>query len=206
MFSRSGKDIKHRHPVCARARARAHCLFAIVDSGDKKMQLPQLVFSLLSIASVASAIPTIQIPGSRLPLVESKKLRRALTRAALLNDANELFKFSQKAPDHNRAFGGVGHNLTVDYLYNTFKTGHMADYYTVKKQKFIHEYAYGTSKVGVSGRAYDSLYFTYSPSTHGDLQLHLGVAANVGCVPVREIYIHPIPSLIAVDSGIKCGV
>ncbi|KAF8416440.1 hypothetical protein EV426DRAFT_421870 [Tirmania nivea] len=145
------------------------------------MQLQQLVFSLLSVASVALNIPNVLASSGRLPPVESNKLRRALTRKALFNHANEFLKFSREDPDGNRAFGGVGHNLTVEYLYNTFKTGDMADYYTVEKQKFIHEYAYGTSKITVEGQTYQSSYFTYSPATDGDLTLPLGLAANLGC-------------------------
>lgn len=149
------------------------------------MQLHHLVFSLLSVASVAIAVPAaVAPPASKLPLVESNKLRRVLTRTALLKHADELLSFAQQDPDHNRAFGGLGHNLTVDYLYNAFKTKEMAPYYTVEKQAFVHEYSYGTSKVVVEGETIESSYFTYAPSTKGNITLPLGAAANLGCTPV----------------------
>ena len=151
------------------------------------MQLQQLVYSLLSVASVARALTVPAPSADRLPLVESNKLRRVLTRTALLKHADKFLEFSKKDPDGNRGFGGVGHNLTVDYLYNTFRK--MADYYTVEKQMFIHEYSYGTSKVTIEGQAHESSYFTYSPSTDGDLKLPLGLTANLGCTPVREMVI-----------------
>ncbi|RPB21343.1 Zn-dependent exopeptidase [Terfezia boudieri ATCC MYA-4762] len=150
------------------------------------MQLQQLVFSLLSVASVARALTVLTTPtpsADRLPLAQSDKLRRVLTRKALLKHANKFLKFSQTDPDGNRGFGGVGHNLTANYLYNTFSTGDMADYYTVEKQMFIHEYAYGTTKVIIEGQTHESSYFTYSPSTDGELKLPLGLAANLGCTP-----------------------
>ncbi|KAF8416544.1 hypothetical protein BGX38DRAFT_760537, partial [Terfezia claveryi] len=150
------------------------------------MQLQQLIFSLLSAASIAHAftVPTTPTQSAgRLPLAQSDKLRRVLTRKALLKHADKLLKFSQTDPDGNRGFGGVGHNLTVDYLYNTFSTGDMADYYTVEKQMFIYKYAYGTSKVIIEGQTHESLYLTYSPSTNGELKLPLGLAANLGCTP-----------------------
>ena len=152
------------------------------------MQLPQLVLSLLSIVPVVLAVPATAPPNKGgLPLVESSKLRRVLTRTALLKHADEFLKFSKKDPDGNRAFGGVGHKLTVDYLYNAFSKGDMAKYYTVQKQEFVHEYAYGTSKVVIEGDTHESSYFTYSPSTGDDLNLPLGAAANVGCEAVSRL-------------------
>lgn len=149
------------------------------------MQLSQLIFSLLSVASVALAVPTTPPPvKGGLPLVESNKLRRVLTRTALLKHADELQKFANQDPDKNRGFGGVGHKLTVDYLYNFFAKGELAKYYTVEKQEFVHEYAYGTSKVLAEGESLESSYFTYSPSTDGDLTRPLGAAANLGCEAV----------------------
>ena len=167
-----------------------HHLQLFSHCSDDKMQLQQFVFSLLSVASVVHAltVPTTPAPSAgRLPLVESNKLRRVLTRKALLTHADELLKFSQEDPDGNRGFGGVGHNLTVDYLYKAFCD--MSDYYTVEKQMFIYEYAYGTSKVIIEGQTHESSYFTYSPSTDGDLKLPLGLTSNLGCNPVREIVI-----------------
>ena len=145
------------------------------------MHLHCLIFSLLSLSCVG-----FSLPGSveKLPLVESNKLRRALTRSALLQHADKLYGFSREDPDGNRAFGGKGHNLTVDYLYDTFAKGPLATYYTVEKQEFVHEYSYGTSNVVVEGDVMESAYFTYSPSTGGNVTLPLGATENLGCSPV----------------------
>jgi len=168
----------------------------------EKMQFKQLLFSLLCALPVVFAIPATTVPSAyELPLVQSHKLQRGLTRKALLKHANEFFNFSQKDPDGNRAFGGVGHNLTIDYLYNSFATGEMADYYTVEKQMFVHEYSYGTSKVVVEGQTLESAYFTYSPPTDGELKLPLGLVANLGCNPVREIFMPLCDIMLTIDGA-----
>ncbi|KAF8464894.1 hypothetical protein BDZ91DRAFT_697546 [Kalaharituber pfeilii] len=142
------------------------------------MHLSTLTLSLLSLSAVTLSVPT---GPNGLPPVESNKLRRVLTRTALLKHADKLYSFSQQDPDNTRAFGSLGHDLTVDYLYNMFNSGELKDYYTVEKQEFVHEFSYGTTKVAAEGEGYESSYFTYSPPTKGDLKAELGAVANLGC-------------------------
>ena len=117
--------------------------------------------------------------------VESNKLRRVITRFNLLRHAAKLQEFSDASPEHNRAFGGIGHKLTVDYIYDNFMK--MNEYYTVEKQEFSYEYSYGVSNFTAEGEFFESSYFTYSPSTNGPLTLELVNTDNLGCNQVRIV-------------------
>lgn len=146
------------------------------------MKLTSLVFALLSIASVTIAVPSTDKDKEN--YVQSNKLRRLLTRSALQKHAAKLQQFANQDPDKNRAFGGKGHQATVDWLYETFKK--YPDYYTVEKQEFVYEYAYGTSIFSAEGESYDSQYFTYSPSTNGLFEGELAATNNLGCEEVNQ--------------------
>ncbi|KAI5779935.1 hypothetical protein DFH27DRAFT_585122 [Peziza echinospora] len=159
-----------------------------------------LVFSLLALAAAALALPGSSHPEEKAELVQSNKLRRALTRSSLLKHAAKLQEFANADPDGNRAFGGVGHKLTVDYLYDTFASAPLNKYYTVQKQEFVHEYAYGTSEVVAEGKAMESVYFTYSPAAN--LTAEAAAVGALGCV--ESDYPAEVKGRIALVSRGEC--
>lgn len=138
-----------------------------------------LLASAFAAISIASPTPN---PTRDLPLVQSNQLRRVLTRTALLGHAEKLESFGHADPQKNRGFGGVGHNLTVDYLFDTLSA---LDYYDVWLQSFDLLYAAGDSKIVIEGTTYTSLYFTYAPSSDGPITAELVPVSSSGCEAVR---------------------
>lgn len=134
---------------------------------------------LLASAFVAVSIASPAPKYSRdLPLVQSNQLRRALTRTALLGHAEELQSFADADPQRNRGFGGTGHKLTVDYLYNILSA---LDYYDVWLQEFEWLYAAGEATFEAEGTTYTSLYFTYAPNSNGTITAEIVPVVNLGC-------------------------
>jgi len=134
-----------------------------------------LLTALALLTGIASAAPA----PAALPLVESNKLRRLLTRTGLLAHASALQQIADTDPQGNRAFGGVGHKGTVEYIKRWF--AQWPDYYTVETQDFNATYSAGSSSLSAEGRAVDSIWFTYSPS--GTINAALAPVANLGCEP-----------------------
>lgn len=135
----------------------------------------------LALAAFSIASPTSKCVRD-LPLVQSNQLRRVLTRSALLGHAEKLESFAHADPQNNRGFGGIGHKLTVDYL---FKTLSEIGYYDVWLQEFELLYAAGNTKIQSEGVTFTSLYFTYAPSSNGTITTELVQVANYGCALVR---------------------
>ncbi|RPA98448.1 Zn-dependent exopeptidase [Choiromyces venosus 120613-1] len=142
------------------------------------MKLSTGIFLVSSLVGAAVAVPLA--PGPRdLPLVESNKLRRALHRKVLLEHAEKYQSFADSTPDRNRVAGSVGHNMTVDYLYETLAA---TGYYNVNKQPFTYIFSKGNASFSALSKTYDSNYFDYSPSTGGStLIAPLAKVANLGC-------------------------
>ena len=92
--------------------------------------------------------------------------------------------FARLDPDGNRAFGGLGHNLTIEYISSWFSEEGMREYYRIERLKFVYEYIYGVSNLVVQNHTYNSTCFTYSPSTDGTLTAPLVLVKNLGCDPV----------------------
>ncbi|KAL7274658.1 Leucyl aminopeptidase yscIV, partial [Rhizina undulata] len=139
-----------------------------------KFSAPLLLTSTFVGVSIAASATY-----GELPLVNSKQLQRILTRSALLKHAEKLQSFADQDPKKNRGFGGTGHNLTVQYLYDTLSA---LDYYNVSLQEFVWEYADGSATFAADGTDYPSVYFTYSPSTNGStVSGDLVAVANLGC-------------------------
>lgn len=134
-----------------------------------------LLASAFTAVSIASPAPKF---SRDLPLVQSNQLRRVLTRTALLKHAEKLESFADADPQSNRGFGGVGHKLTVDYIYNTLSA---LDYYDVWLQEFEMLYASGEATFEAEGTTFSSLYFTYAPNSNGPITAELVPVANLGC-------------------------
>ncbi|KAI9680665.1 MAG: Leucyl aminopeptidase yscIV [Caeruleum heppii] len=114
---------------------------------------------------------------AQLPLVQSNQLRRVLTRSALIADAKTLEGFAYATPERNRAFGGTGHNATVNWIYN--RIAELSDYYTVEFQPFVEQYSDGSAKFVAGGKDQGAELFTYAPS--GSVTQDIVPVANLGC-------------------------
>lgn len=102
--------------------------------------------------------------------LEKEKGKKLVTPKELIKDVKlkDLLAGSQKLQDiadangGNRAFGGGGHNATVDWLYNTLKkTG----YYNVVKQPFVELFTAATIDFSANGVDYEASYMVCSTSS-----------------------------------------
>jgi hypothetical protein len=81
-------------------------------------------------------------------LIKQVKLKDLLAGSQKLQDIAD-------ANGGNRAFGGGGHNATVNWLYSELKkTG----YYNVKKQPFVELFTAATVEFSAGGTEYDAYY------------------------------------------------
>ncbi|PVH79074.1 putative leucine aminopeptidase 2 [Cadophora sp. DSE1049] len=81
-------------------------------------------------ATTAVSVPSTDAKEIRAtkPLVESNKLRRVMTRSALLAKANKLQEIAYASPGRNRLIGTAGHEGTVAWI--TSILDQYPDYYT----------------------------------------------------------------------------
>jgi Zn-dependent M28 family amino/carboxypeptidase len=114
-------------------------------------------------------------PDHKRPLVTSEKLQSLIKSKDLLAGSQKLQDIAN-ANGGNRAFGGGGHNGTVDYLYKTLKS---LNYYNVVKQPFTEIYSEGTGSLSVDGQAIAAQILTYTPG--GEATRPLVAVANQGC-------------------------
>lgn len=149
------------------------------------MWLWQLIITLYSFAPL-----TLASRENTLVPINPDKIQNVLnvSTEALYKHANTLELFAKLDPDGNRAFGGLGHNLTVEYINNWFSQEGMLEYYGVNQVTFPAEYFEGTSILVIQGKTYQSSLFYYSPSTNGTLTAPLALVQNLGCNPVST---HP---------------
>lgn len=117
------------------------------------------------------------VPSPGKPLVSSDKLQKLITLKDLLDGSKKLQSFAD-ANGGTRAFGGGGHNATVDYLYNELKkTG----YYNVYKQPFVELFTAATVQSSANGENFTGEYMTYGPS--GKAKAPFVLVNNIGCDP-----------------------
>ncbi|KAF2188792.1 Zn-dependent exopeptidase, partial [Zopfia rhizophila CBS 207.26] len=135
-------------------------------------------------------------PALSNPLVSSEELQRLITLEELIAGAQELQSHAGLGGG-NRAFGGKGHNATVDWLYDTL-TG--LDYYDVTKQEFVELFSGGKATLSANGVDYKPGLMTYTPS--GTVSAPLVVVSNLGCV--AKDYPAEIEGNIALISRGEC--
>lgn len=133
-------------------------------------------------ASVAAALALPAMGNAKIfgkgnctEFVTSEKLQQYITLEDLLAGSQKLQDIAD-ANGGNRAFGGGGHNATVDYLYDTLDA---LDYYDVVKQPFTEVFATATGTLSVDGESVESDPLTYTPG--GEVKAPLVLVNNLGC-------------------------
>ncbi|KAF2473622.1 Zn-dependent exopeptidase [Lindgomyces ingoldianus] len=109
------------------------------------------------------------------PLVSSNALQELITLEELLAGSQKLQDIAD-ANGGNRAFGGAGHNATVDYLYTTLMA---LDYFDVTKHAFVELFSGGFTTLSAAGVKYNPGLMTYTPS--GKINAPLVNISNLGC-------------------------
>ncbi|KAF2263299.1 Zn-dependent exopeptidase [Lojkania enalia] len=127
-------------------------------------------------ASIVAAAGFVTCALCYKPLVSSKKLQNLVTLEDLLAGSQDLQDIAD-ANGGNRAFGGGGHNATVDYLVKTLEE---LDYYDVSTQQFVELFSAATVDFTAAGTEYSAGYMTYSPS--GQASGSLIQVNNLGCI------------------------
>lgn len=111
-------------------------------------------------------------------LVTPEALIQKIELDDLLAGAQKLQDFADENGG-TRAFGGGGHNATVDWLYDTLvETG----FYDVYKQPFVELYTSAQVQLSVDGEDFVARYMTYGPS--GNATASLVQVNNIGCTAV----------------------
>lgn len=132
--------------------------------------------STASVVSAALALPALAAAKQCKPYVTSDTLQEAITLDGLLAGSQKLQDIAD-AHGGNRAFGGGGHNATVDWLYDTLDA---LDYYDVEKQPFTELFHVASGSFAVGGEAVASAAtMTYTPG--GSVSGPLVKAAVHGC-------------------------
>ena len=126
-------------------------------------------------ASIVAAAGLAAPVFAAAPLVSSEALQELITLEDLLKGSQVLQDFAD-ANGGNRAFGGAGHNATVDYLYNTLaETG----YFDVARHEFVELFSSGKARLSAGNATFAPGIMTYTPS--GTVKKPLVRVANLGC-------------------------
>ncbi|KAF6822197.1 aminopeptidase [Colletotrichum plurivorum] len=126
--------------------------------------------------AIALALPALAGAVKCKPYVESEKLQELIIIEDLLAGSQKLQDIAD-AHGGNRAFGGGGHNATVDWLVEELEK---LDYFDVYKQPFTENFAGSKVSLTVGGAAVDARPMTYTPSGEA-AGVPLVNVANVGC-------------------------
>lgn len=137
--------------------------------------------ALLAAAATPAAMAT---NGPSKPYVTSEALQALVKLEDLLAGSRKLQDIAD-ANGGNRAFGGGGHNATVDWLYDTLSA---TGYFDVVKQPFVELFSAGSANLssasssGGGKKEYSPAILTYTAGTGGQILSRPVVAvANVGC-------------------------
>ncbi|KAK8064532.1 hypothetical protein PG994_007170 [Apiospora phragmitis] len=134
----------------------------------------------------ATATPAVLATnGTCKPYVTSEALQDLIRLEDLLAGSQTLQDIAD-AHGGNRAFGGGGHNATVDWLYDTLRA---TGYFDVVKQPFVELFSAGSatlssssSSSGTNKTVYTPKTLTYTPGTGGQtLSRPVIAVANLGC-------------------------
>lgn len=110
------------------------------------------LFGLIAAAGLVA--PAFAAGDKNKKLVTPKELVKQIKLKDLLAGSQKLQDIAD-ANGGNRAFGGAGHNATVNWLYSELKkTG----YYNVEKQPFVELFTAATIDFKAGGNEYDAFY------------------------------------------------
>ncbi|KAF9254562.1 putative leucine aminopeptidase 2 [Marasmius fiardii PR-910] len=159
------------------------------------------VVTLLAV-SLTSALTVNERNLARRDLVDSEKLRSQITPEALLQHAQVLQNFAFATPERNRLVGGVAHNQSVQYFYDTL-TG-LGDYYNVTLQPFsVLAYTAGNFSLNVDGAPAPANVGLFEYSPNGNVTESLVPVANLGCS--AEDYSADVAGKVALISRGECA-
>ncbi|RVX71221.1 hypothetical protein B0A52_04795 [Exophiala mesophila] len=127
--------------------------------------------SLCGLAALAA-----QCTCQDLPPVTTEELQALISLDDLVAGAEQLQAFADADPDGNRAFGGEGHNATVDYLFDTLNA---TGYYNVTRQEFVELFSAASGSLTIDDEEIEIGFFTYTPS--GNASAPLVAVAELGC-------------------------
>ncbi|KAH7030608.1 aminopeptidase Y [Microdochium trichocladiopsis] len=130
-----------------------------------------------SLSTVALLASRAAASSSCKPYVDSEKLQSLINLDDLLAGSQKLQDFAD-ANGGNRAFGGGGHNATVDWLYDTLQA---TGYFDVVKQPFVELFSAGSATLTVAGEEFTPGVMTYSPATDGTVSAPIVAVSNLGC-------------------------
>lgn len=144
-------------------------------------------FSSAFLASLAlTATSVLAVPatsggdrGDTRPLVSTKALQKLINSKDLLKQAAKLQSFAlSKEGGNTRAFGGYGHNKTINYIYEEVKK--LGKWYDVEYQPFIQSYSASSGSLKIEGKDVPFYAARRSPEVEG-LTGVLGAAIGEGC-------------------------
>lgn len=104
-------------------------------------------------------------------------MERLIDDTDLRHKSKILEDFAYSTVDRNRVFGGPGHNLTLNWIYDSIKA--LGDYYDVEFQPFEGLYTDENASIKVDGINLAASAFQHTPS--GKLFGKLVPVANLGC-------------------------
>jgi len=128
-----------------------------------------LAASRVSAGPVEDAINNLKLP------VSSTALQLLIWERGVMSHMEKISELTL-ANGGNRAFGSVGHNVTVDYIAQKLqRTG----YYNVERQTFAYPFSEGEATLSVNGADIETSWPTYGPA--GDVEKPMYRVANFGC-------------------------
>lgn len=117
--------------------------------------------------------------GDTRPLVSTKPLQKLINAKDLLKQAAKLQSFAlSKDGGNTRAFGGYGHNKTINYIYDEVKK--LSKWYDVELQSFVQSYSDSRGTLKIEGKEVPFFAARRSPEVEG-LTAELGAAVGEGC-------------------------
>ncbi|KAK8103606.1 Zn-dependent exopeptidase [Apiospora kogelbergensis] len=136
--------------------------------------------ALLAAAATPAVVLAAETKAKCRPYVTSESLQELVRLEDLLAGSQTLQDIAD-ANGGNRAFGGGGHNATVDWLYDTLSA---TGYFDVVKQPFVELFSAGSATLSGAGgtKQYTADILTYTAGTGGQtLSRPVVAVANLGC-------------------------
>ena len=150
-----------------------------------------------SIVLALHALTVASQDGDYAPYVDSESLQELINIKDLLKGSQVLQDIADEN-DNTRAFGGGGHNATVDYI---FKTIEDTGYFDVVKQPFTETYSDAKGTLTIDDKEIPNGPLTYTPSGSAEGAALVKVA-ELGCV--SDNYPAELEGAVAFTSRGEC--